>query len=323
MEIQNKILPSNTIPKRNISWKVWALAFSSFLFQSLTWIALHRALMVHPSAAEWILTAAIAAIAVSITTFFLLVQRSRLLANSLFVLSAIIYVLVSPLNMYVWIGGGIFCVFALWYEQRVWREAQSRVDFAVIPVISSSVTVLLYGIMLLMGFNIYYNVSTDFKTNPDKYYERLGQQAAKTIPYFTKALIPDGVSLNDSFEAIINKEAQNRPEYKYSSEFERQILINEARKAFQNQFQITASNDDTLADIVAQVTINKIRQAMEPYQNYLPVIFAILITSLLYTFAFLIRWLVIIFSWILFRILIMTSFFRLEKVQVEVEKLTI
>jgi hypothetical protein len=189
------------------------------------------------------------------------------------------------------------------------------------PVISSSVTVLLYGIMLLMGFNIYYNVSTDFKTNPDKYYERLGQQAAKTIPYFTKALIPDGVSLNDSFEALINKEAQNRPEYKYSSEFERQILVNEARKAFQNQFQITASNDDTLADIVAQVTINKIRQAMEPYQNYLPVIFAILITSLLYTFAFLIRWLVIIFSWILFRILIMTSFFRLEKVQVEVEKL--
>jgi hypothetical protein len=308
---------------KNITWKIWVLAFGSFLFQSLTWIALHRALIVHPSVGTWIWTAVIAAIAITVTTFFLLVQRSRILANVLFLLSAAIYVLVSPLNIYVWIGGAIFCVFAIWYENRVWREARSRVDFALTPVISSSVSILLYGILLLLGFNIYYNVATDFRANPDKYYDRVAQQAVKSVPYFSKVLI-GGVSLNDSFETLVTKQAQSDPEYAHANEFEKELIITQARQAFQDQFNITVnSNDQTIAEIMAEVAVNKIKEIVEPYQNYFPIVFAILITGLLATFAFLIRWLIIIISWLMFRVLVAAGFFRLEKIQVEVEKLTI
>ncbi|MBX4205424.1 MAG: hypothetical protein KW788_04580 [Candidatus Doudnabacteria bacterium] len=324
MEDTNKILPENTLPKEpSRLWKVITLAVASFLLQSLTWYMLHLALAINPSAMKWVWAAVVAALAISVTTFFMLVNKSWRMGAALIILSSLVYFLISPRNLYVWIGGIIFCIFGLWYEQRVWRESKSRVDFSVTQVISGGVSILLYGIMLLLGFNIYYNVSADFKANPDKYYERLGQQAAKTIPYFTKAIVPEGVSLNDSFAVLVNNEAQKRPEYKYASPFEREVLVNEARAALENQFQITAANDETLADIVAQVAVNKIRQIIDPYQNYLPVIFAILITGLLYTFAFLIRWLILIISWLLFRLLLFVGFFKLEKVQVVVQKLGI
>src|SRR3954467_9771055 len=105
MEVQNKILPENTIPQTGSkSWKIWILAISSLLFQSLTWASLHRALIVNPGPTQWVWTAMVAAIAISLTTFFLLVNKSRLLANSIFICSAIVYFLISPHNLYVWIG---------------------------------------------------------------------------------------------------------------------------------------------------------------------------------------------------------------------------
>jgi hypothetical protein len=48
-----------------------------------------------------------------------------------------------------------------------------------------------------------------------------------------------------------------------------------------------------------------------------------MIIGLLWTFSFLIRWIILFISWILFQVLRAVGFFRIAKVQVEVEKLEI
>jgi hypothetical protein len=322
MESTNKILPENAIPKPKIIWKVWTLATFSFLLQTATWYVLHYALTVSSNTLNWIYLALVAAAGISVTTFFLLINKSRYIAELLIVLSAASYFFLSPHNLYVWIGGLIFALFALWYEERLRREVTSRIDFSVTRVIGGSVSILIYAILILLGFNIYNKVSADFKANPDKYYNRLGQQAAKTVPYFTKAL-PNNVDLNQSLGSYLEQEAKTNPGYKQASNFEKQIILNEVKQSFESQFQVTASNNDSLVSIMTQVVVGKIRQIVEPYQDYIPIIFTILIVGVLYTFAFLIRWIVLIISWLLFELLKSVGFFKLIKVQVEVEKLEI
>jgi len=47
------------------------------------------------------------------------------------------------------------------------------------------------------------------------------------------------------------------------------------------------------------------------------------VTALLWTFAFLVRWLAMLVGWLIFRLLLLVGFFKIEKVQVEVEKLIV
>lgn len=312
MENQNNILPKNTIPpQKGSNTKVYILFAASFLIQAATWILMQKALTIPVNPVYWIYAGIAAAFAVSITTLFLLVKKSRGLGFLLILLSAGVYVAVSPRNVYVWLGGVVFALFALWYESKIAREANSRLDFSLTSVVNATTSILIYGILLLLGFNIYYTVSADFRNNPDKYYDRLGVQAARTIPYLSRA-IPDSANLNQPLSEYFEHQAA-----------EKQILTDQAREEFEREFEISASGDQTLSQIMAQVAVNKIRQAAQPFQAYLPLIFAILVVGLLYTFAFLIRWAILLISWVLFRALLAGGFFKLEKVKVEVEKLTI
>jgi hypothetical protein len=303
--------------------KIYSLGVAGFLFQSLTWFFLHQALIVTPSVTNWVFVSLSAAAAISVMAFFLLTNKSRWLADIVIVLSAMVYVAISPKNIFIWIGGLIFVLFALWYEERLRREAKSRIDFSVTRVIGGSVSILIYGILLLLAFNIYYNVSADFRTNPDKFYNTLGQQAARSVVPYAAHILPSGVNLNEPVADYFADQAKTDPDFNQAGSFGQEILVSQAKRAFESQFQITVSDNQTLGDVMAQVAVNKIRQATGPFENYLPFVFTLLVLGLLYTFAFVIRWIVLLISWLLFRILLAFGFFHLEKVQVEVEKLEI
>lgn len=323
MENTNKILPENTIPAaQGSAWKVWVLAIVNLLFQSWTWYWLNHTLYQNSNAANWVFVALYSAIAISTAAFFILVNKSRLLADAVIVLSAVVYGVLMPHNLYVWIGGLIFALFGLWYEQRLHRAAVGSLDFSVTRVIGGSASLLIYAVLILLGFNLYYKSSIQLKAHPDDFYNAIGHQAAKTVPYFTK-ILPGNVDINQPLADYFQQQAQANPNYGSASSFERQILVSEAKKTFQDQFQIAPPENETLADVVAQIAVNKIKTLMAPYQDYLPIIFAVSVVALLYWFAFLIRWLILIVSWLLFGLLRAVGFFKLRKVQVEVEKLEI
>ena len=302
--------------------KIYSLAALTFVFQSLVWWYLHLAFIGNPSTGNWFWLALFGALTMVVTSFFFLVNKSRLLSLAIVFSSLVVYLAVMPRHGFVWLGGVIFALFAVWYEERLHREAESRADFAITRVMGSSVSVLIYGLLLLLGLNIYYNVSTDFKNNPDKYYNRLGQQAARATPYVSK-VFPDFSNLNEPVSNYFLSQAEKDPTFQKAGSFERQYILIQIKQAFQRQFQITVDDNQTLADIIADVAVAKIKQSTAPYAGYLPIIFTLFIMGLLYTFAFLIRWAVLGLAWLLFHMLLGAGFFHYETVQVEVKKLTI
>ncbi|HEX5429886.1 MAG TPA: hypothetical protein VFX17_02275 [Patescibacteria group bacterium] len=318
-----KILPENTIPVPSKTWKLVLLFLASLILQVLSWYMLRQTLFAGSQTLDWVLLAVVAAAGISLTAFFSLTNKSRLLAYLLIVCSAAGYFWLLPHDLYVWIGGAVFALFSIWYEYRLMHESASRVDFSITRVIGASSSILIYAILILVGFNIYYKSSADFRANPDDFYSRIGQQAAKSVPYLTD-ILPGNVDLNQpAGDYFASTAAANNPEFKNASSFEREVLIDEAKNEFENEFQVSASNNQSMADVISEVITGKVRDALAPYQAYLPIVFTVIIVGILYTFAFLLRWTILLISWILFGVLRAAGFFRLEKVQVEVEKLVI
>ena len=316
--MENKILPPNTIPTKPSSiWKVWVMAGVAVGLQGLTWFNLRHTLTAQSTAGTYTWLGILAALSIVFMSFFYLINNSKILLTTAVLLSLILYIVLLPPSLYLSIGGILFALASVWYAIRLRQEEDNRLDFSVTRVIAGAISVILYGLIVLVAFNIYYNVSTDFQNNPDKFYNEIGKHAASSIPYITKA-IPAGTDLNQPLDQYLSSQAPATP-----SPSEKQSYIDQARQAFADNFQIEASGRETIADILAQIAVNKVKAATAPYQKYLPLVFAVIIAGILYTFIFLIRWVVLLLAFVFYRLLRITGFFKLKKVQVEVEKLSI
>jgi glucan phosphoethanolaminetransferase (alkaline phosphatase superfamily) len=298
------------------------LGVITLALQIWLWWFLDRVFNYQQSTFTWIWLALLASFMVSVTTFFFLTDKMRWLSEIIIASSALSYFIISDKNHFIWMGGILFVALTFWFHLRLHAEAKSRLDFSVTRVVSGSVSLLVLALLLLIGFNIYYNVQNKFQNNPDEFYNQLGKQAARSVPYFTKNL-PDEVNLNEPFADYLNKQAETDPRFQEAGQFEREVILNEIRTNFQRQFQVSANDNQTLAEIMAAVAINRVREATAPFEMYLPLIFTIIIVGLLLSFAFLLKWLIILISWGVFHILRLTGFFKLETVVVEVKKLVI
>ncbi|MEJ0021563.1 MAG: hypothetical protein WDN47_03180 [Candidatus Doudnabacteria bacterium] len=293
--------------------KIIILALISIAFWVLDWVLLNQAIYHGKPPIFWVWFVLTTLFGISFLTFFLLTNRNHMIRVIVPILIVAGYVVLMPKDVIVILGGAIFLLLMFFYEWRIRSEEKNSVDFSMRRVISNSVSVMIYAILLLIGCNVYYNTQADFKANPDAYYERLGQAAAKTVPYFTKDL-PTGVDFNQTLDQFLSSQAQTT----------NPSIIKQYRDNFFNQFQIKAvSGNQTLADVFAQIATDKIKQATANYQNYFPFVFAIIVTGLLLTFAFLLNWATQIVCWLLYKILLALKFFKLTKVEIEVEKLDI
>lgn len=297
--------------------KLASLGILSFVTQSIIWIWLKHAFTNHASPSEWIWLSVFVAFSIVLTSFFFLVSHNRLISGALIVASLIVYILVSPIDVWVITGGILFALLSWMYEYRLQKEYEGRSDFRLTRVISSTVSIIIYGLLILFGLNIYHSVAISFRNNPDQFYNQLGEKAAHTVPYFSKTL-PADINVDQPLDQYLAAEAPQQ-----APQVEKQKYIANAKKAFEDEFKITAKGNETVSDLIAQVAVSRVKQTTEPYQKYLPLIFTIIIVGLMYTFMFLIRWVILILAWISFRVLLAIGFFKLTKVQIEVEKLTI
>ncbi len=213
---------------------------------------------------------------ITFLTFFFLINRNRIVSVILDVIIVGGYIAIMPKDFYVMLGAAIFLIFLIVSEQRLLADRKSQIDFSLRRTMGGALTLTVYAIVLLTGFNIYYNTQTDFKANPNFYYERIAKAANKTVPYVT-----------DEFEGLSNEQKQ------------------------------------ALSQQLANEAVEKIKETAEGYQKYFPFIFAIIVTALLLTFSFLFRWTTMIVSWLIFRLLLMTRFFKITPEMVEVQKLDI
>ena len=288
---------------------VGVLAAIAFL---VDWILIKLVIYQDPVLAFWAWPVLATILGIVFLTFFFLLNKNYLVSSGLALVIFLGYVWVFPKNLYVILGGIIFLIFILLFKIRLQQESKNTLDFSIRRVLSRSVSVIMYALLLLIGFNVYYNTQEDFKSNPDAYYSKLGQAAARTVPYFTKAL-PEDVDFSHTLDQFAIEQVQsNDPQ-----------LIELYKNQFSRQFSINASGNQTLTDIFAQVVVDKIKKSAQGYEPYFPFIFAIIVTGLLWSFAFVVRWLTVGVGWVIFWIFLAFGFFKLEKEMVEVEKLSI
>ena len=283
--------------------KIGFLAATTVVLFLLTWWFINLLIYEQMRLVFWLGAVVLMALSISALTFFTLTASNR---RWFWLINGVIlagYIGIFPKDIYVIAGGLVFFLLGLLFEQRVKAEENSRADFSIRRVMSTSITTIIYGFLLLLAFNIYYNTSADFKKNPDAFYDRLGNSTAAGV---------EKIDLNQTLDQFLTK--QGVKDEREKQEIQREVL---------RQLGFSSQNNEPLSVIVSRAFTAKIKQAARPYEKLFPLIFTLVMIALLRTFAFLFRWLTVFLTWIWFRFLLRVKFFKIEKVPVEVNKLVI
>jgi hypothetical protein len=303
--------------------KILSLGVIALACLVVDWFLINSALANQRPLFFWFWPTMLSALTITVLTFFFSANFHGLYSRVLVLLAMLGYVLIMPKNLYVWAGGLIFFLLVLLFEHRVRVEENGRADFSINKVLSAGHNIMVYAFLILLGMNIYSHTSQDFKNNPDAFYNRLGESAAKSLPFFSKGL-GKNLDLSQTLDSyLMNQAAGEEPGIENLPSAQKQQYLNISRTELLRQFQVNALGNETLSQIIARFLTDKIRTQFVQYGAFFPLIFTLIIVALLRMFAFLFNWLTSFLTWGLFRLLLMFNFFRLVLVPVEVKKLEI
>ncbi|MBI5037192.1 MAG: hypothetical protein HZC01_00575 [Candidatus Kerfeldbacteria bacterium] len=102
-----------------------------------------------------------------------------------------------------------------------------------------------------------------------------------------------------------------------------QEVIAKARDEFLKSFEIEATGDERMDSVVRKVVAKNITRYVGPYEKFIPALLALSMFFLLNVFALFCRELIKIFAAILYHVLKWLHFFKVTKVQTEVEKVSL
>lgn len=314
-----KILPEGlNIPQKRVSPKVIGLLVVNILLAFVTWWQMVEGFGDKPLA-FWIWP--ILGMLFWVVSFtFLSLVSVRIYSYIAAVSAFVIYLIFFPKDAYVIAGGLSFVLLAIWFADRLLQEEKSRIDFSLRRILSSSLVIIVYAFLLLIGFNIYYNTAKSFKENPQEIYDRLGDAAVKTLgnsKYFSDNTNPNQ-TLDEYISRRVEKDNPNTPGLKPPN-----YLINQYKQELLARLGISAEGQETLGEIVARFSVEQMKDLGKRYERFFPLIFTLIILALLRTFAFVFHWLIIFVGWLIFKLLVAVRFFKLDKQMVEVEKLTV
>ena len=232
------------------------------------------------------------------------------------------YILIPPPDPFVYAGGGLFFLFVWLFERSVREDEHSRVDFSASRILRHGIDLMVYGLLLVAGFNIYAHLAADFRDHPQEIYNRIGYYAAAGLDY-----VPSGIGNfdpNQSFDEFAAEQASREdPDFAQALPSVQQQLTDQLKQQLTDRFHLQIQGNPLLGEVVAGAVADKVEAASQAYSQFFPAIFTVIIVILLRSAAFLFVWLASIVSWILFRLLLALRFFRISKVQVEVDKLSI
>lgn len=318
----NRIMPPDAVPVRSRrGWKILFLGIMSSLFLIIDWWLIKTALYSDKSLTFWSLPTIATCLAIVFLTFFFLSNHNKLYSALLILVSLLPYVYLFPKNLYVLIGALLFLVLVIIFEQRIRSEERGRHDFSIRRVSSSSLSVVVYAFLLLLGLNIYYNTSADFKSDPESFYDSLGRSAAKSAKYISGEN-RSGIDFNQSMNQFLETQAkEDNLGFESLPPIQQREIVEQSRQEFYRQFDLKASPEQPLSEIIAQVAVDRAKQSVSRFESLFPLIFTLIILALLRTFSFVFRWITVAVTWVLFKAFVGAKFFRLTRVPVEVQKL--
>ncbi len=302
--------------------KAATLAVLAILGFGLSWQSFGVGLSHPHDLGFWLLPLISAAVGIAFLSLLAIVNANQwiFLATNLAIL--VWYLLALPKDWFVALGGVLFFLLSFLFERRIRSDEKTRADFALNRIIQGSIGLMVYALLLAGGFNIYYKINQDFKNHPERFYAQVGQYAARGLEY-----VPAGLGDFDpdqSFDQFVSKQAARQdPQFAQAPTAEKNVIFEELKKQLMNRFNISISGNPLLGDVVAGAAAERIQKVAAAHETVFPAIFAIIIVALLRTVAFLFIWLTELCAWAFFKLLLMLKFFRIEKVQIEVNKLHI
>jgi hypothetical protein len=302
--------------------KVLSLGFLSLVLLVVNWVLINKALFTDQPLLFWIWPGLTITATIAVMTLFAAVNNRRIYAIALIILAVVGYIAIFPKDPLVMLGGAIFLMLMILFEQRIRSEEKSRHGFSIRRISDASINVVIYAFLLLLGLNIYYNTSAEFKAHPDSFYEALGRSAAKS----TRLLGGGGksVDLNQTLDQYLETETRKQvPNFDTLPEEFREQYIQQSREQFFRQFNIDIPSNQPLSEVVAQFAVERVKTSAEGYAHLFPLIFTVIVLALLRTFSFILRWLALLFTWLFYKFLVRIKFLRLARVMVEVDKLEI
>lgn len=323
---QSKILPNGLgLPnQRNHTKLIKSVILSIVAIVSFgaTWQLLALGFAQGSSLLFWIYPGITASLGVVFLTFLAVVNRNIFLwvATGLAIFGW--YLAVMPKNWYVAIGGILFCFATFLFVNRIKHDEKSRADFSMSRVVRSSIAVIVYGLLAIVAFNIYAEAQVAFKKNPKQFYNQIGHYAARGLEYVPASL--GDFNPDQRFDDFVFKQAQRQnPDLAEIPAVERKSILAGVKQQLLDQFHIQVVDNPLLGQVVAGAVSQKVEDGGKAYEKFFPAIFAVIVFSLLRTVAFVFVWLTMFLSWLIFRFLLLVKFFRIEKVQVEINKLQI
>lgn len=310
----------NSNPK--VTAKQLTLAVAALVLTLADWLLIRAALYGNQPLVFWFWPLGAFILTIAAMAFFSLVRPGRLLVTGVHLAGLIGYLLVMPKDPFVILGGALYFLLSVIFSGWIAREGENLLSFSVTRTVGTTQTALIYGILLLLGLNIYYNTSQDFKRNPDQFYGKITDSVARGIPYFSENISP-GTDLNQSLDQYLLTQTRDTGGASLSQlpPSEQRSVLGQARTEFSKQFGIQAAGSETMSVVVSRIVTERVRGMLDRFGKYFPIIFTLIVVALLRTFMFVFNWLSLLVSWLIYRLLLWVNFFRLERVAIEVQKL--
>ena len=302
--------------------KIAALSVAAVISFGIAWMLLAHGITQSNSFSFWFFPGLAAAMGVVFLAFLSVVNRSKYLFLGVNLAILIWYALAMPKDWVVFGGGAAFIILAFFFESRIKHDETARADFSMSRIIRASVSIMVYALLIIIGCSIYVKAQAEFDKNPKGFYNQIGYYAARGLQY-----VPSGLGNFDpdqTFDEFVIEQAKRQnPEIASAPESVKQQGLAELRKQLMERFNFQITGNPLLGQVVGCVVSEKVEKGTAPYQRFFPAIFALLVALLFRSVASLFVWLVYLVSWALFKVLLLTKFFKIEKVQVEVDKLKV
>ena len=256
-----------------------------------------------------------------------LALTAMILENRLyFILIAVLafaYLLFFPINLYAVLA--IACLlFGFWRAYfRVKFEMANHIKFGAHQIIRRASSMFMLAFLLVVSFNVLANVSEDLANDDSRIYSGLADMVTRgvlpiverNLPGFHRALTLD--------QYIVNGFVNSIPQYQDLPPEVREGELAQSREQLLAYLHIQAVGSEPLTDIARRAVEIKLAEVLRPHAAFLPLIYGLVIFSLLRILAFFVEWLSLAFGALLFWILRKTEFLKITHTQIFAEHVEI
>jgi hypothetical protein len=259
----------------------------------------------------------------------------KLLLFSIYLISVITVFIFFRFSLFSLLGVVFMFLALLYWSREISADVRSRIKFSPARTIGnglrSAITLLLIAICLL-----YYSSVVSGPDAQAKFTENLVSSGSKAVTNVLSMYYKDKFQPQMSLDTFIGNISEPVTNVNLNTgqkdldkainqglqQVQGQALV-EARNSFLKTMGIQASGDETMQSVVEKIVRKNMDKYLGNFVKYIPAILALGLFFLLNIFNLIYAELIKSFSFVIFHVLVWLKFVKVQKVQVEAEKITL